>query len=318
MLDEHLMRHLSGIGHQNNGLRTISKEGVYWMTSTPQQGENGYFIDAESAAEMARLMHQDSLTTQGMGGTFPERADFSSIHSILDIACGPGSWILDVAFEHPEIHVVGVDVSRMMIEYAYARALTQGFVNAEFRVMDVLKPLAFPNASFDLVNARFIFGFMPPASWPALMKECARITRNGGIIRLSESEWNITNSLAYETLHSMTTRAMKKANKSFSPDGRNVGITPMLGQFLQDAQCKNIQHMAHAIDLSYGTKAHESLFQNLQAFFKLIEPFLISMEVIDAIEFDALYTQMLAEIQLNTFRGVSFILTVWGETQKNA
>lgn len=284
------------------------------MAETFQSGETTYFIDAESATEMARLMHQDSLTTQGMGGVFPEYSDFSSIHRVLDIACGPGSWVLDVAFEHPEIHVVGIDISRIMIEYAKTRALTLGLENAEFRVMDALKPLDFPDATFDLVNARFIFGFMPPASWSELMKECVRITRSGGIIRITESEWNLTNSLAYETLHTMTARAMKKANRSFSPDGRNVGITPMLGQFLKDAQCKNIKHMAHALDLSSGTPAHESLLQNLSAFFKLIEPFLIRMEVTDAQEFDALYTQAQAEVLSESFRCISYILTVWGET----
>ncbi|MFL5627017.1 MAG: class I SAM-dependent methyltransferase [Ktedonobacteraceae bacterium] len=284
------------------------------MAATPHHNENTYFINAESSAEMARLMYQDSLTTQGMGGIFPERSDFSALHDILDIACGPGSWALDVAFEHPEIHIVGIDISRTMIEYAHARAAVLALENAEFRVMDALKPLDFPDDCFDLVNARFIFGFMPPASWPELMKECARITRSGGIIRLTESEWNITNSLAYETLHAMTARAMKKANKSFSPDGRNVGITPMLGQFLKDAHCKNIQHRAHAIDISSGTKAHESLYENLAAFFKLIEPFVISMGITDATEFDTLYTQMQAEILSDSFRGISFILTVWGET----
>jgi ubiquinone/menaquinone biosynthesis C-methylase UbiE len=284
------------------------------MAETFQPDEKTYFIDAESATEMARLMHQDNLTTQGMGGIFPERSDFSSIHRILDIACGPGSWALDVAFEHPEIHVVGIDISRIMIEYAKTRALTQGLENVEFRVMDALKPLDFPGATFDLVNARFIFGFMPPASWPELMKECVRITRSGGIIRITESEWNLTNSLAYETLHTMTARAMKKANKSFSPDGRNVGITPMLGQFLKDAHCKNIKYMAHALDLSSGTPAHESLLQNISAFFKLIEPFLIRMEVTDAQEFDALYTQTQAEVLSESFRCISYILTVWGET----
>ncbi len=284
------------------------------MAETSQPDEKTYFIDAESATEMARLMHQDSLTTQGMGGVFPERSDFSSIHRILDIACGPGSWVLDVAFEHPEINVTGIDISRTMIEYAKARALTQGLENVEFRVMDALKPLDFPNATFDLVNTRFIFGFMPLAAWPALMKECVRITHSGGIIRITESEWNLTNSLAYETLHSMTARAMKKANRSFSPDGRNVGITPMLGQFLKDAQCKNIKHMAHALDLSSGTPAHESFLQNLSAFFKLIEPFLIRMGETNAQEFDALYTQAQAEVLSESFRCISYILTVWGET----
>ena len=284
------------------------------MPTIYPRDENTYFIDAENAAEMARLVHQDRLTTEGMGGLFPERADLSGIEDILDIACGPGGWTLDVAFEHPDINVVGIDISQTMIGYAKAQARVQSLDNASFRVMDVLKPLDFPDNSFDLINARFIFAFMPPTAWPNLMEECVRIARPGGIIRLTETEWNLTNSLGYETLHGMTARALKLAGRSFSPDGRNAGITPMLGSFFQQAHCKNIQHAAYVLDFSAGTAAHLSLYQNLRAFFKLVEPFLINMNVTTPEEFDVLYHHMLDEMALDTFRAISFILSVWGET----
>ena len=284
------------------------------MATIPPTSENKYFIDAENAAEMARLMHQDRLTTKGMGGALPERSDFSTLHDILDIACGPGGWVLDVAFEHPAIQVTGIDISRIMVEYARAQAWTQGLNNASFRVMDALKPLDFPDAAFDLVNARFIYGFMPRTGWPLLMDECVRITRPGGTIRLTETEWHFTNSLAYETLNAMTMSSLKKAGRSFSPDGRHAGITPMLGQFLQQAQCESIQQAAYVLDLSAGTEAHGSMYQNSMAFFRLIEPFLLNMQVTTQEEFEDLYNRMLAEVLSDTFRAISFILTAWGQT----
>jgi ubiquinone/menaquinone biosynthesis C-methylase UbiE len=284
------------------------------MPTIYPRDENTYFIDAENAAEMARLTLQDRITTQAMGGLFPERSDFSSIEDILDIACGPGGWTLDVAFEHPDINVVGIDISQIMVGYAKAQARVQRLDNASFRVMDVLKPLDFPDNSFDLINSRFISAFMPPTAWPKLMEECVRVARPGGVIRLTESEWNLTNSLAYETLHSMTAQALKLAGRSFSPDGRNAGITPMLGSFLQQARCKNIQHAAYMIDFSAGTAAYNSLYQNSMVFFKLVEPFLLNMNVTSAEEFDVIYHRMLDELALDSFRGISFILSVWGET----
>jgi len=61
--------------------------------STPQeepteQKKNTYVIDAESAAEMARLMRQDRLITAGMGGIFPEQTDLSGVQHVLDLAFG--------------------------------------------------------------------------------------------------------------------------------------------------------------------------------------------------------------------------------------
>src|SRR5712691_5978403 len=81
----------------------------------------GYIIDAESPAETARLMKQDRLLTWCMGGVVPEGLDLSGSRAILDLACGPGGWALDVAFEYPSIQVTGVDLSYTTIEYARAR-----------------------------------------------------------------------------------------------------------------------------------------------------------------------------------------------------
>jgi len=60
--------------------------------------------------------------------------------------------------------------------------------NASFLVMNLLKPLDFPDSSFDLVNARFI-NFLPAGAWSRLLQEFRRIARPDGIIRLTESEW---------------------------------------------------------------------------------------------------------------------------------
>ena len=284
------------------------------MSATLPPPEQRYFIDPENAAEMARLTHQDRLVTQAMGGLFPERSDLSSVRDVLAIACGPGEWPLSVAAAYPHAHVVGIDISSLMIAYAAMQAQVRQVDNVTFSVMDALHPLDFPAHTFDLINARFIFGFMSPAAWPTLLEECMRIARPGGTLRLTESEWNLTTSLAYETLHAFTTQALKKAGRSFSPDGRNIGITPMLGSFLQRAGCTHIRQAAFAQDLSAGTEANQTLYQNLMAFFKLVEPFVLGMGITTQMEFDTQYARMLEEISSPSFRAISFILTVWGQT----
>jgi len=115
-----------------------------------------------------------------MGGLFPERSDLSDVHDILDVACGPGGWVLDVARTYPQVQVTGFDISVLMIEYARAQVLTLELKHASFRVMDALRPLDFPDESFDLVNARSIFAFVPAQAWPGILKELLRITRPGG------------------------------------------------------------------------------------------------------------------------------------------
>jgi ubiquinone/menaquinone biosynthesis C-methylase UbiE len=284
------------------------------MPTIPPQNENTYFIDAEDAAETARLMHQDRLITRSMGGIFPERSDLSNIHDILDIGCGPGGWVLDVAYAHPKINVVGVDISERMIRYARAQAKVQWLDNATFQVMDAMKPLDFPDHSFDLVNARFIFAFMSTVAWPRFIGECMRITRPGGVIRLTEFDvYGVTNSPACEQMTEWGSRAFKLAGQSFSVDGRNVCVTPVLGPLLRNAGCKNVRLMAHALDFSAHTEAHEAMYQNHMVVLKLMQPFLLKTGVATQEEMDRVYQQMLLEMRSDSFCGLWSFVTVWGE-----
>ncbi len=279
----------------------------------PPKSENVYFNDPNSGAEMARLLDQDRLITHGMGGLFPERGnDFSGIHRVLDGACGPGGWAMEVAFTHPEIEVVGFDISQEMIDYARAQARVQGLDNASFQAMNLLKPLDFPDNSFDLVNVRFV-NFLPAAAWPQLARELVRITQPGGFVRLTESEWwYFTNSPALENLNAMVIRAIK-VQGGFSQTGRFTGILPMLGRLLLDAGCVNIKLVSHAIDFSVGTERYEGFRRDASVVFKLFQPFIIRMGVATQEELDRLYDQMILEMLQEDFRGLMLPLTALGE-----
>lgn len=219
---------------------------------------------------------------------------------------------MELAFTHPEIEVVGFDVSQAMIDYARAQARVQGLSNASFHVMNLLKPLDFPDNSFDLVNVRFI-NFLPAAAWPPLTQELGRITRRGGFIRLTESEWwYFTTSPALENLNALVIRALK-IQGGFSQTGRFTGILPILGRLLLDAGCVNIKLVSHAIDFSAGTEAYEGFRRDAAVVFKLFQPFIIRMGVATQEELDRLYDQMLIEMLQEEFRGLMLPLTAWGE-----
>ncbi len=276
--------------------------------------EDTYFIDPESGTELARLMHQDRLISQNMGNLLPEGTDLSKVHDILDLACGPGGWVLDVAFEHPEMQVMGVDISRSMVEYARAQAWAQGLDNAGFQAMNILNPLEFPQNSFDLINGRLLISFMLNTAWSGLLHECMRVVRPGGIIRLTEADnFGITSSPAYEKLNSMAIHAMQRAGQTFSPDGSTMGLMPRLGVFLRQVGCVHIQHKAHVVDFSVETQAHGGWYQNFMVSFQLLQPFLVKMGVTTQEEVSQLYQQALSEMLSDDFCAVWLYLSVWGE-----
>lgn len=284
-------------------------------TSADQPGEikeNTYVIDSESAAEMARLMRQDHLLTHGMGGLFPEGLDMSRVQDVLDIACGPGGWVHEVAFAHTDINAVGVDISERMIAYATAQAQAQQLPNASFRVMNALQPLDFPDNSFDLVNTRLIVAFMLPEVWPKFVRECWRILRPGGVLRMTDLEWGLSNKPAFEKICDQFNQALHKAGQSFSPNGTHMGILPMLRRLASDAGYLNIGQKAHVIDFSYGLEAHEGFYHDLAAAFKLLQPFINKWGIASLADLDATYQQALKEMTEEDFCAVWILLTVWG------
>jgi len=283
-------------------------------SSETPQNESTYVLDPESAAEMARLLDQDLLATKHMGGLLTERPDFANIHRVLDIACGPGGWVQEVAFTHPEIEVIGIDISQTMIQYARAQAKVQGLDNAHFLVMDATKPLDFPDDYFDLINGRFMVTFLHSSAWPKLIQECRRITRSGGAIRLTDTDnMGITSSPAFEKLFDKALQRFHLTGKSFSPEGHHFGITPKLGYFLREAGYQHIRKTPHIIDYSAGEEAHEGVYRDWMIALKLAQPFLVTMKIMTQEEADALYEQAMAEMQSNDFTAIIYLLSVWGE-----
>lgn len=288
------------------------------MPTDPPEKQNTYLIDAESGAEMARLMNQQRLLEQEFGELFPGSIAINRVKDVLDIGCGPGGWALDMAFAYPKINFTGIDISKNVIDYANAQAFTRGMNNATYRVMDATKPLAFSDNSFDFVNGRLLLGFMSPAAWPRLMRECWRITRPGGYICMTECEAGQSNSVAFETMMRLSARALFRAGQSFSPDGYHVGIIPMLGKLVQDAGFQSIQTTAHAVDFSAGTRGYDGFYDDMQALLHLIQPFLLKMEVTTKEEVEELYQQALADILSPDFRTVWFYLSVTGQKADDA
>ena len=271
-----------------------------------------YAIDAENAAEMARLMGQDSLLTKTIGGLFPVDADPATMLTVLDIASGPGGWVLDVASTYPHIVATGVDISHLMVAYAQSQAQLRGIDNACFKVMNVLELLGFSDNTFDLVNVRFISAFMLTTAWSVLVQECMRILKPGGILHVTDFELPLSNSAAFEKLMGLATRSFQMSKLSFSPDGRHVGITFMLRRFLRDAHFVDMQHRAYAIEFSKGTENHLAMYQNWKIASKLVQPYMVKLGLGTQEELERIYLQMLSEMQADDFCAIWYLLSAWG------
>jgi ubiquinone/menaquinone biosynthesis C-methylase UbiE len=288
------------------------------MTTRPEPSEsaNKYFI-TDSNTELARLVEQARVISKASGGLFPEHADQAAFvapfQRVLDVAGGPGGWVLELAQAYPHVQVMGFDIDAQMIGYANTQARVGKLENASFQVMNALDPLDYPDNFFDLVNARYLSVIQRPA-WPRVVQELYRITKPGGYIRLTEAEdVSVTSGPAFERMMVIFLQACRLGDVGFSPTGRSSGLPPRLPYFLRQAGCINIQKYVSLVDWSAGTEAHAAVAQDLKIFFRLLQPFMIGVGAATEEELEQLHREMEIELRAEDFCAFWTFFTVWGQ-----
>jgi SAM-dependent methyltransferase len=209
--------------------------------------------------------------------------------------------------------VVGVDISERMIAYANVQAQVQQRSNVSFQVMDILKPLAFPTNSFDLVNARLVSTFIQRDKWASLFAECLRVLRPGGIMRLTEVNLGMSNKPHFEKTFHLALQVLHHVGMSFSPSGIYHSTVQMLPSFFRQTGLLILGKMAHFIEFSAGTEARDSFYQDCSMMFQLVEPLVVKTQFSTLEDWRDLYHKGLAEMYEEDFCAAWMLLTVWGE-----
>src|ERR1019366_6815293 len=228
---------------------------------------------------------------------------------------GPGGWTLDVARSYPQKEITGIDISDTMLAHANEQKKIHGLTNIHFKKMDVRQELQFPDQSFNLVNIRAATGYVSRSLWPLLLKECMRITKAGGILRISESDRiALTNSAAFEKYAHYLTHLLSVMQYGFGADTYTFGMGPTLGKLLENAGYNNIRFKSYVLDFSYGTAFHSIQLQNIGITFQSLHPRFIEMGLATQEELENLHEALIQEMTSETFCAVGYILTFCGKT----
>lgn len=207
------------------------------------------------------------LIIEEMGECLPANllgeCDLSCARSVLEIGCGAGEWLREVARQYPDLQCIGIDEDHLQVKAANALASRDGLAKVAFLAHEIndIPPMLFPRGSFDLVHLSFLSRYILTADYSALAQTCAALCRSGGIVCWTEAELPITTSAAFERLTLLVCEALQRAGQSFIPErmwewaelvaahtGKTgversaykrhaLGITPMLGRWLRNAGC---------------------------------------------------------------------------------
>ena len=102
--------------------------------------------------------------------------------TILDVGCGSGAWVLDMAREyHPSNTFIGIDRSSNFPDED-TRLPNTGFIGC-----NLLDGIPFPDSTFDFVCERFVVQFdLTEAQWKYLFSEMKRVLKPGGYLEIME------------------------------------------------------------------------------------------------------------------------------------
>jgi len=284
------------------------------MPSQPwKQSYSGtYFVqDKKNEEELRRLADQDHLVTTSMGGVLPEQANPRAFQRVLDIACGTGGWAIESAQTYPEMSLVGIDINLLMIEYARAQATAQRVDDrVEFHVMDALRVLDFPDASFDMVNLRFALSFVRTWEWPRVLKELLRVVRPGGVVRLTDEEViHQSSSPGAMQFCEMLLCALFRSGHLFAEE--SAGLTAHLASLLSEHGFQQVQMRAYPLQYRAGTPEGQVYIEDGMYVLQTLRPFVQKWGCISK-DYDAIHQQTLDELHRPNFCATWHLLTAWG------
>lgn len=126
---------------------------------------------------------------------------------VLDLATGTADVALEVARQHPDAHIEGLDPSSQMLERGRAKIRRAGREDSIRLREGEAEALPFEADRFDAVT--IAFGIRNVADRAAGLREMARVTRPGGriaILELSEPEGRVMGALARFHIHTLVPR----------------------------------------------------------------------------------------------------------------
>jgi ubiquinone/menaquinone biosynthesis C-methylase UbiE len=279
----------------------------------PPELPSTYFVqDRSSKEELLRLSEQDHLITTVMGGPLPELEDPGRLQCVLDVACGPGGWLIDLARAYPGIaRLVGIDISGRMITYAREQALAaQVSDRVTFQVGDALRTLEFPADSFDLVHQRLGLSFIRTWEWPALLSEYLRVCKPGGIIHITEAAMlPESNSPALTRLHELLIEALYQAGHFFTLE--SAGVSRHLEAVMSRYGIEQVQTKVHSLSLLASPETQKPYAEDMQRLFRTTLPFMQKWIKLPP-DYQELYRQMVKELQRSDFVVSNVFTTAWG------
>ena len=103
---------------------------------------------------------------------------------LLDVACGTGRTLHQLALAHPDLRFYGVDLSPAYVQHARRRLADLAEVAL---AVENAEALPFADASFDVATSVYLFHELPRNTRRQVAREMFRVVRPGGLLVIEDS-----------------------------------------------------------------------------------------------------------------------------------
>jgi len=139
------------------------------------------FDRLEDEIDVQRIFHENAKASFEGNFLAPVSAKFENGCKVLDIGCGIGSWLSEMATTYPRSHFTGTDVEFIVGTDTFPS-------NVTFIKRNTLDGLPFEDDTFDFVHQRFVNATYPGPKLEFVATEMYRVCKPGGWVELTEMD----------------------------------------------------------------------------------------------------------------------------------
>ncbi|KAI8578953.1 hypothetical protein K450DRAFT_244273 [Umbelopsis ramanniana AG] len=251
--------------------------------------EASTYVLPKDDREKDRLHEQHYLLKEKFGGNLlkPEFTVklFEKDLKVLDIGCGPGTWLMDLATEYPNSNFYGVDITDTFPQAIHPR-------NLQFQVANVLEPLPF-DFKFDFIHVRLLTVALRESEWEIAFRNIYNSLKPGGIFQITEG-CPLLNTTDPEMLVIRTNMAQLVRKKQQNPD-----MASQLDVVLEQENFKVLHKQAIELPLGHGTPADIATGDVYKEVLLGMAPFMAAQMSVDIEEYKRLVHKAAANMGPN-------------------
>jgi ubiquinone/menaquinone biosynthesis C-methylase UbiE len=205
---------------------------------------------------------------------------------ILDVGCGTGRWIVEMAQEFPLAEFNGIDLT-LPVEGAplFPR-------NSHFLVGNVLHELPFEDNFFDFVHQRLLIFAIPRLRWQQLVNEMVRVTRRGGWVEIIEV------NPVFQHIGPITEYILQLVIQTAFQLGLDPAVSQHIGTLLGTAGLKRVGTSTQLVPVgNWGGQLGTMAIADILAIAQGMKTPVVAQNHTTPEEFDRLTLQMVEEVE---------------------